>query len=154
MFKVFITGNLVRDPELRTTPDGQSVCNFTVATSTGRRSKNNLQQNGQRSDVEFVRVTAWRQLGENCARFLAKGRHVSVTGNLTTSSYQNKQGENQKSLDCEATDVDFGPRTAAEMENAPAAQPAPAAKPAPAAQPAAPVPNAGYVEDEEDDLPF
>lgn len=152
MFKVFITGNLVRDPELRTTPDGQSVCNFTVATSTGRRSKNNQQQNGQRSDVEFVRVTAWRQLGENCARFLTKGRHVSVIGSLTTSNYQNKQGENQKSLDCEASDVDFGPRTAAEMENAPAAS---AAKPAPAAQPVAPAPQgSGFVEVDEEDLPF
>ena len=72
MNKLTIIGNLARDPELRTVRDGISVCDFTVAVN--RRGSRQNTANGQ-SDADFFRVTAWRQLGELCAKYLAKGRH-------------------------------------------------------------------------------
>ena len=75
MNKLTIIGNLARDPELRTVRDGISVCDFTVAVN--RRGSRQNTANGQ-SDADFFRVTAWRQLGELCAKYLAKGRKVCV----------------------------------------------------------------------------
>jgi len=71
--KIFIIGNLTRDPELRTTPNGVSVCSFTVAVN--RRRFGGAEAGQQEAD--FFRVSAWRQLGENCHRYLAKGRKLA-----------------------------------------------------------------------------
>ena len=76
MNKIFVIGNLTRDPETRTTPGGVNVCSFTVACN--RRQAN---QQGVR-EADFFQVTAWRQLGDTCARYLSKGRKVAVTGTL------------------------------------------------------------------------
>ena len=78
MNKLFIVGNLTRDPELRSTPSGDSVCDFTVAVN--RRGRRDAQ--GTQPEADFFRVSAWRQLGENCAKYLAKGRKVAVTGSV------------------------------------------------------------------------
>ena len=72
MNKVFIVGNLTRDPELRSTRDGISVCSFTVAVN--RRVRN--AEAGQ-PEADFFRVTAWRALGENCSKYLSKGRKAA-----------------------------------------------------------------------------
>ena len=69
MNKLFIVGNLTRDPELRTTSSGISVCSFTVAVNRRRSST----AAGQ-PEADFFRVSAWRALGENCQKYLAKGR--------------------------------------------------------------------------------
>ena len=82
MNKVFIVGNLTRDPELRSTRDGISVCSFTVAVN--RRVRN--AEAGQ-PEADFFRVTAWRALGENCSKYLSKGRKVAVTGSVSVSTY-------------------------------------------------------------------
>ena len=79
MNKIILIGNLTRDPELKTTPQGISVCDFTIAVN--RRNRNQQAQDG--NDADFFRITAWRQLGENCARYLAKGRKVYVSGPLS-----------------------------------------------------------------------
>jgi len=101
MNKIFIVGNLTRDPELRSTRDGIAVCSFTVAVN--RRQK---QQAGQ-PDADFFRVTAWRGLGENCARYLAKGRKVAVTGSVAVSTYTGSDGTTRASMDVNADDVEF-----------------------------------------------
>lgn len=96
MNKLTIIGNLTRDPELRTTPQGISVCEFTVAV------------NRRKSDEsDFFRVTAWRQLGENAAKYLAKGRKVCVVGPVSARSYQTQNGETRVSLEVTAEDVEF-----------------------------------------------
>lgn len=96
MNKLTIIGNLTRDPELRTTPQGISVCDFTVAV------------NRRKSDEsDFFRVTAWRQLGENAAKYLAKGRKVCVVGPVSARSYQTQNGETRVSLEVTAEDVEF-----------------------------------------------
>ena len=78
MNKLTIIGNLTRDPQLRTTQTGVNVCDFTVAVN--RRQSAQQRQNGQQPEADFFRVTAWRELGENCSKYLAKGRKVAVVG--------------------------------------------------------------------------
>lgn len=100
MNKLTIIGNLVRDPELRVTSQGISVCSFTVAVN--RRN----QKEGQ-PEADFFRVTAWRQLGENCGKFLAKGRKVAVVGAVSVSTYQANDGSTRAQMEVTADDVEF-----------------------------------------------
>lgn len=100
MNKLTIIGNLVRDPELRTTSQGISVCTFTVAVN--RRNARESQP-----EADFFRVTAWRQLGENCAKYLAKGRKVCVVGAVSVSTYTGNDGATKANLEVTAEDVEF-----------------------------------------------
>ena len=100
MNKLTIIGNLTRDPELRVTSQGISVCSFTVAVN--RRNA----KEGQ-PDADFFRVTAWRQLGENCGKFLAKGRKVAVVGMVSVSTYQANDGSTRAQMEVTADDVEF-----------------------------------------------
>lgn len=102
MNKIFIVGNLTRDPEMRSTRDGTPVCTFTVAVN---RRKQNAQA-GQ-PNADFFRVTAWRGLGENCARYLAKGKKVSVVGEVSVSTYTGNDGSTRASMEVNADDVEF-----------------------------------------------
>ena len=104
MNKLFIVGNLTRDPELRTTSSGISVCSFTVAVNR-RRSANSTVNN--QPEADFFRVSAWRQLGENCSRYLAKGRKVAVTGSVSVSTFQGQDGNTRATLEVNADDVEF-----------------------------------------------
>lgn len=101
MNKLTIIGNLTRDPELRYTAQSVPVCDFTVAVN--RRQKN---AQGQ-TEADFFRVTAWRQLGENCSRFLSKGRKVCVVGPVSARTYQANDGSTRVSLEITAEDVEF-----------------------------------------------
>jgi len=96
MNKAILTGNLVRDPELRTTPSGVAVCTFTIAVN-GRKP----------DDTQFFRITTWRQTAENCQRFLAKGRKVAVTGDVSLNTYTAKDGTTKASLEVNAYEVEF-----------------------------------------------
>ena len=155
MNRLIIIGNLTRDPELRTanTSNGQvTVCAFTVAVNRRRNGSN-----GQ-PEADFFRVTAWRQLAENCSKYLAKGRKVAVVGSVSVSTYQGSDGATRASLEVSADDVEFlsprqdGQQSAqqggAQQTNwgqytTPPPQPVQAAAPGP-----------GYVEVDEDELPF
>ena len=106
MNKIILIGNLTRDPELRTTPNGYNVCDFTIAVNK-RRYSQQQQQGGQQSDADFFRIHAWRQLGENCQKYLAKGRMVFVTGPLEARTYQANDGTTRVSLEVTAEDVEF-----------------------------------------------
>ena len=99
MNKLTIIGNLTRDPELRTTPNGVNVCSFTVAVN--RKKK----QDGQ-PEADFFRVTAWRELGEICNKYLAKGRKVCVVGLVSVRTYE-ANGKTSASLEVQAEDVEF-----------------------------------------------
>lgn len=116
---------MVRDPELKTTQTGVSVCTFTVAVN--RKSKNT---EGSQPEADFFRVTAWRQLGEICAKFLKKGRKVCVIGPVSASAYMSTDGKPHAGLELQADDVEFlSPKDSTE-EAAPAKAPAAAPMPA------------------------
>ena len=100
MNKLVIIGALVRDPEQRVTPSGISVTTFSVACNRKHR------QEGQ-PDADFFRVTAWRQLGENCAKYLSKGRKVCVVGPVSVSTYTGQDGKTRASMEVTAEDVEF-----------------------------------------------
>ena len=139
MNKLTIIGNLTRDPELRTTSTGLNVCTFTVAVNR-RRSGNSNQP-----EADFFRVTAWRQLGENCQRFLAKGRKVAVVGSVSVSTYTGNDGTTRASLEVTADDVEFLSSRNEDAGYAPAAPAQPVS--------AAPAMN-GFEEVDDEDLPF
>ena len=100
MNKAHIIGNLTRDPESRVTQSGINVCFFTVAVNRRHRD-------GQQDQADFFRVTAWRQLGENCQKYLTKGKKVAVVGPVSVSTYQGKDGKTYASMDITAEDVEF-----------------------------------------------
>ena len=155
MNKLHIIGNLTRDPELRSVNgrDGAvNVCDFTVAVN--RRQKNAQGQN----EADFFRVTAWRGLGENAAKYLAKGRKVAVVGAVSCRTYQANDGTTRASLEVTADDIEFltprGDDTGASGgASGGGYAPAPAA-PAPAPAPAPQPHQMGFTEVEVDDLPF
>lgn len=100
MNKLILIGNLTRDPEARMTQSGVNVTSFTVAVN--RRVKQ-----GEEAQVDYFRVSAWRQLGEICAKYLAKGKKVYVSGAVSARTYQTQQGETRVSLEVTADDVEF-----------------------------------------------
>lgn len=100
MNKLMIIGNVSNTPELRTTPAGKTVCNFNVAVN--RRKK----VEGQ-PDADFFRVSAWDALGENCQKFLTKGKKVCVVGSVGVHTYTNSRGEAAANLEVLANEVEF-----------------------------------------------
>lgn len=102
MNKVFLIGNLTKDPEMRSTQSGVAVCNFSIAVN--RRFRN--AQTGQH-ETDFLNVIAWRQLAELCNKYLAKGRKVAVTGSIQTRTYVVKDGSKRTAWDIVADEVEF-----------------------------------------------
>ena len=95
-----IIGNLTRNPETRTTTSGSTVCSFTVAVN--RRKKTEGQP-----EADFFRVSAWNQIGDNCQKYLAKGRKVCVVGTVTAHAYTTQDGKAAASLEVMANNVEF-----------------------------------------------
>lgn len=83
--KVILVGNLGRDPEVRYTPDGTAVANFSIATSESWTDKGSGEK---REKTEWHRIVAWRRLGEICGEYLSKGSQVYVEGKLQTRSWE------------------------------------------------------------------
>jgi single-strand DNA-binding protein len=142
MNKVFLVGNLTRDPELRNTREGIPVCSFTVAVNR-RRSAN--AEAGQ-PEADFFRVTAWRQLGEICAKYLAKGRKVSIVGSVSAQAFAGSDGQPRASLEVTADDVEFLTPKGEGSETHVSGSAATAAGSVPQ--------NNGFVQVDEDELPF
>ena len=101
--KITLIGHLGKDPELRYTPQGIAVCNFTMATNDKRRD-----QAGELQDVTmWFKVTLWRQQAENAAKYLAKGRQVYVEGRLRVEEWTDRDGNNRHTLEVQASDLQF-----------------------------------------------
>ena len=144
MNKAFIIGNLTADPKGGTTANGVYVCHFTVAV-------NRRMVDGQ-TGTDFFRVNAWRKLGENCARYLAKGKKVNVVGSVSASAYTNSQGQPAASIELNADDVEFlSPADNAESQYRKEERQAIQQEP----QKGSMVKNAGgFIQVNEEDLPF
>lgn len=100
--QVVLMGNLTRDPELRTTPNGQSVCSFSLALN---RSYKNA--SGEWTEAtDYVDIVAWAALGERVAQYLTKGRPALVSGRLQSRSWE-QDGQKRSKLEVVAQDVTF-----------------------------------------------
>ena len=99
--RVILIGRLTRDPELRYTANGIAMCTFSIAVN---RPYTN--QAGERP-ADFIDIVAWRQLAENVANYMTKGRLVAVEGRLQTRTYENQEGQKRKAVDVQADTVKF-----------------------------------------------
>lgn len=142
MNKAILIGNLTRDPELRTTGSGISVCSFTLAVN--RRFTN---QQGVR-EADFIPIVVWRQQAELCARYLTKGRKCAVVGSIQTRSYDAQDGTKRYVTEVVADEVEFigsaGQGGVSHSDDVP-----------PPPEPATFTPKAtGFAEADDDELPF
>jgi single-strand DNA-binding protein len=101
--RVVLTGNLTRDPELRSTGNGLSVCKLGVACNTRRK---NSSTGEWEEKPNFFRVTVFGAQGENCAQYLKKGRPVAIDGRLEWSTWET-DGQKRESIDIIADSVQF-----------------------------------------------
>lgn len=101
MNKVFLIGNLTRDPELTETSGGVSICRFAIAVN-----RNYSGADGERK-TDFFNVTAWRGLGETVSRYAKKGNKVAVSGTVELRNYEDSQGVKRTAVDIIAQDVEF-----------------------------------------------
>jgi single-strand DNA-binding protein len=101
--KIIIVGNLGRDPELRYTPQGDAVCDFSVATNERKKDKS-----GEFHEVPtWFRITLWRNLAENAAKYLKKGNQVYIEGRLSLEEWTDREGKTRQTLAVQGTDMRF-----------------------------------------------
>ncbi|MBX3604468.1 MAG: single-stranded DNA-binding protein [Piscinibacter sp.] len=160
--KVHLIGNLGRDPEVRYTPNGNAVCNVSIATT---RQWKNKDSGERQEETEWHRVVFYDRLAEIAGEYLKKGRSVYVEGRLKTRKWQDKEGKDQYTTEIIATEMQMlGSREGmgagggggeaddyGDGGGRPAARPAPASRPAP--QKPASKPATGF-DNMDDDIPF
>ena len=138
--KVFLIGRLGRDPEVRYMPNGEAVCNFSVATSEKYTDKN-----GQRQEAtEWHNVTMYRKLAEIAGKYLTKGSQVYLEGKIQSRKYQGKDGIERTAYDIIVNEMKM-------LGGGNSEQQAQAETPTPPSRQATP---ATPVEDVDDDIPF
>ena len=101
MNKVYLIGNLTRDPELSETTGGVAFCRFAIAVN-----RTFVNQDGNR-DADFFNITVWRGQAENCGKFLKKGSKVAIVGSLQNRTYEDKDGVKRTVTDIVASEVEF-----------------------------------------------
>jgi single-strand DNA-binding protein len=102
--KVILIGRLGQDPEVKYTPSGDAVANFSMATSEEWKDKNSGEK---REQTEWHKIVAWRKLGEVCGEYLQKGRQVYIEGKLQTRSWEDKEGVKRYTTEIVASSVQF-----------------------------------------------
>jgi single-strand DNA-binding protein len=100
---ITVVGNLTADPELRFTPSGAAVANFTVASTP--RTFDRASNEWKDGDALFMRCSVWRQAAENVAESLTRGARVVVTGRLKQRSYETKEGEKRTVVELEVDEI-------------------------------------------------
>lgn len=107
--RCILIGRLTKDPELRYTQSGKAVCTFTLAVDRNY---------GDKKQTDFIEIIVWGKMGENCANYLSKGKLAAVDGQLTTRSYEAKDGHKVKVYEVVADQVRFlSPKTAEDGRN-------------------------------------
>ena len=97
---IFLIGHLTADPTTRATPNGVTVCSFTIGVTRSRKDANGEKQS------DFFRINTWRQTADFCGKYLTKGSKVVVTGELNLNSFKGKDGNLRYSLDVQADHVE------------------------------------------------
>ncbi len=100
--QVILMGNLTRDPELRQTPSGQSVCSFSLALNRAYKDQSGDWQEA----TDYIDVVAWGPLGERVSQYVTKGRRVLVQGRLQSRSWE-QEGQKRSKVEVQANDVTF-----------------------------------------------
>ncbi len=100
--KVMLIGRLGQDPEVRYTPDGTAVANFSIATSEEWKDKNSGEK---RERTEWHRIVAWRRLGEICGEYLSKGRQVYIEGRIQTRQWDDRDGNKRYTTEIVAREM-------------------------------------------------
>ncbi len=101
MNKVFLIGNLTRDPEISQTAGGVSVCHFSIAVNRSYSSSDGERQ------TDFFNVTAWRGLADTIGKYTKKGNKVAVSGSIQMRTYDDNQGVRRTAVDIIAQDIEF-----------------------------------------------
>ncbi|MEI8350465.1 MAG: single-stranded DNA-binding protein [Candidatus Omnitrophota bacterium] len=101
--KVFLIGNLTRDPELRYTPQGTAVTNLGIAVNRFFKDKAGQKQ----QDTCFLTVVVWGQMAEVCNQYLQKGKQVCVEGRLQSRSWKDNEGKNRSTIEVRADNIQF-----------------------------------------------
>lgn len=117
--RAIVLGNLTRDPEVRTMPNGQTVANFGIATNRIWKD----QTGNKQQQVEFHSVVAFGRLGEICSQYLKKGGLVLIEGRIQTRNWQAQDGTKRSRTEIIAENMQLGPRNNAGFNNGPAAGP-------------------------------
>lgn len=104
--RAFILGNLTRDPETKTTPSGQSVCRFGIATNRVWNDKNGVKQ----QKAEFHNIVAWGKLAEICSQYLQKGKMVLIEGRIETRNWTTPDGVKKYWTEIIAEKMQMGPK--------------------------------------------
>ena len=99
---VVLAGNMVRDPELRYTPSGMAICEFTIANN-----KTWMSDNEKKEKVNFVNCICWGKRGEVVSKYFSKGKPIQVEGELDFQSWENEKGEKKSALKINVKDFDF-----------------------------------------------
>jgi len=107
--KAFLIGRLVNDPEMRSTPQGQSVCSFSIATN---RTWTNKATNQKQEKAEFHNIVLWRKLAEIASQYLTKGSLVYIEGRIETRSWQDASGNKKYKTEIVGESMQLGPRSA------------------------------------------
>lgn len=140
MNKVFLIGNLTRDPELTETSSGVAVCHFAIAVNRNYTSADSERQ------TDFFNCTAWRATAETIARYTKKGNKVAVSGSIQLRNYEDNQGVKRTAVDIIVQDIEFlTPKSASDgFDDVADAPRAPVAKKKPTLQ----------AMDDDSDIPF
>ena len=141
---VVLSGRLTQDPELKTTPNGISVCSFSIAVERRFRS-------GEERQSDFINIVTWRSSAEFVSKYFKKGQMIAIRGSIQTRRYQDKDGNNRNAFEVVADEVQFADFARREGDATPMAS-------APAATPAS-YSNAGAgdftsIDEVDEDLPF
>ena len=115
--KEILIGRLARDPEMKHTSGGTAWTTFTLAVDRPFTDRDT----GER-EADFIDVSAWRKLAENCSRYLSKGGQAAVVGRIKTRSYDDNQGVRRKAFEVEADDVRFLQRASSSDETSPSVE--------------------------------
>lgn len=146
---ITIMGRLVRDPELRSTQSGTSVCSFSIACDRDFSSKDSKEK-----QTDFIDCVAWRSTAEFVSKYFAKGRMAVVSGRLQIRDWKDKEGNNRRSAEIVADNVYFGDSKNKTQEPQEVTHSADDGFPTGSSLPEGFVPNFGAEDEYDGELPF
>lgn len=150
MNRVFVGGNLTRNPDLRQTPGGMSVCDLSIAVNRFY----NAQNGEKKQEVCYLDIVVWGKMAENCNRYLTKGSPVLVEGRLQMDSWQTKEGERRTKIKINATSVQFLNKGGSDGFSDDAPRPSHDNMAASGPAPDAALDKIDWDDDADDDIPF